>query len=85
MFPQISTQSPIMVVVCIVMEQDHPQCKLEKKKRISGGPDSAVQPGTEQQHHSEARTMQQGTVFVGFFSSKEIYNECVVKRKEKTE
>lgn len=67
MFPQVSTQSPIMVVVCIVMEQDHPQCKLEKKKRISGGPDSAVQPGTEQQHHSEAHTMQQGTVFVGFF------------------
>jgi len=58
-----------MVVVCIVIEQDHPQCKLEKKKKsgVSGGPDSAVQPGTEQQHHSEAHTMQQSTAFVGFF------------------
>lgn len=60
------------------------QSRAEKKKRrISGGPDSAVQAGTEQQHHSEARIMQQGTVFAGFFFSKEIYNECVVERKEK--
>lgn len=44
------------------------QSRAEKKKRrISGGPDSAVQAGTEQQHHSEARITQQGTVCGIFF------------------